>query len=92
MSSKDNKGSTSKNQEGFFYNQKHTEAINQEQLAHIIEAIGAGKYSWACVLLLLFVGHDPLKYIPYNTYNRLVKQNCKVDSSHKPYNLKSGNQ
>lgn len=92
MSSKDNKGLISKNQQSFFYHQKHNEVINQEQIAQIVEAIGAGKYSWACVLLLRFIDHDPSKYIPYNTYNRLIKQNCHVGNSHKTDNLKAGNQ
>lgn len=47
-----------------------------EQLAPIIEAIIEGKYSWACVLILRSAGYNPLHYIPYRTYNRLVKENC----------------
>lgn len=56
--------------------------INHEQLNQIIEAILAGKYSWACFLLLRSTGYDPLHYIPYRTYNRLVKENC---TSHNRY-------
>ncbi len=41
----------------------------------IVEAILAGKYSWACVLILRFAGYNPLHYIPYRTYNRLMKSN-----------------
>ena len=41
----------------------------------IVSAIIAGKYSWACVLILRFAGYNPLHYIPYRTYNRLVKNN-----------------
>lgn len=48
---------------------------DSEKLAPIIEAIIEGKYSWACVLLLRMVGYNPLHYIPYRTYNRLVKEN-----------------
>jgi hypothetical protein len=48
---------------------------DQEQLAPVIEAIIEGKYSWACVLLLRLAGHNPLHYIPYRTYNRLLKEN-----------------
>lgn len=49
-----------------------------EKLAPIIEAIIEGKYSWACVLLLRTIGYNPLHYIPYRTYNRLVKENYLV--------------
>lgn len=48
--------------------------INQAQLDTIIEAILAGKYSYACMMTLEATGHDPLDYIPYRTYNRLQKQ------------------
>ena len=48
---------------------------DSEKLAPIIEAIIEGKYSWACVLLLRSIGYNPLHYIPYRTYNRLVKEN-----------------
>ena len=41
----------------------------------IVTAILDGKYSWACVLILRFAGYNPLHYIPYRTYNRLVKNN-----------------
>jgi len=50
-------------------------AISTEQLDQIVEAILAGKYSWACVLLLRFTGYNPLHYIPYRTHNRLLKEN-----------------
>ncbi len=52
--------------------------INPEQFDQVVEAILAGKYSWACVLLLRFAGHNPLHYIPYRTYNRLLKENSQV--------------
>jgi hypothetical protein len=55
--------------------------IDHEQLNQIIEAILAGKYSWACFLLLRCTGYDPLHYIPYRTYNRLLKENCYVGNS-----------
>ncbi|WP_168186684.1 HetP family heterocyst commitment protein [Hydrocoleum sp. CS-953] len=51
--------------------------MTREQFDLIIEAILAGKYSWACVLILRFGGHNPLDYIPYRTFNRLIKENCK---------------
>ena len=41
----------------------------------VVEAILAGKYSWACVLILRFAGYNPLLYMPYRTYNRLMKNN-----------------
>lgn len=59
-------------------NKKVDKAINSEQFTQIVEAILAGKYSWACVLLLRFSGYNPLHYIPYRTYNRLTKEHCQV--------------
>lgn len=50
-------------------------AMNEEQFNQVIDAILAGKYSWACVLILRFAGYNPLHYIPYRTYNRLIKDN-----------------
>lgn len=50
-------------------------AMSEEQFNQVIEAILAGKYSWACVLILRFAGYNPLHYIPYRTYNRLMKDN-----------------
>ncbi|MBD2292520.1 HetP family heterocyst commitment protein [Anabaena sphaerica FACHB-251] len=55
--------------------------INPEQFDQVIEAILAGKYSWACVLMLRFVGYNPLHYIPYRTYNRLLKENSRNSRS-----------
>lgn len=49
--------------------------MKSEHFNRIIEAILAGRYSWACVLILQFGGYNPLQYIPYRTYNRLVKEN-----------------
>ncbi|MEO1400796.1 MAG: HetP family heterocyst commitment protein [Cyanobacteria bacterium J06635_1] len=48
----------------------------EEEFNHVVEAILNGKYSWACVLILEAAGYNPLHYIPYRTYNRLVKDNC----------------
>ncbi len=45
-----------------------------EQFEQVVDAILSGKYSWACVLILRFAGYNPLHYIPYRTYNRLMKQ------------------
>jgi len=77
--------------------------ISPEQLDQLIDAIIAGKYSWACVLLLRFLGYNPLHYVPYRTYNRLIKASCQASSvdrhqtnsentdnqDFKPYNLSS---
>lgn len=49
--------------------------INSEQFNQIVEAIAAGKYSWACVLILNFANYNPLHFIPYRTYKRLIKEN-----------------
>ncbi|MGL5872750.1 MAG: HetP family heterocyst commitment protein [Xenococcaceae cyanobacterium] len=58
---------------------KLDKVMTTEQFDRIVEAILAGKYSWACVLILRFAGYNPLHYIPYRTYNRLIKDNCCVD-------------
>ena len=49
--------------------------ISTNQLNEITAAILDGKYSWACVLMLKFAGYNPLHYIPYRTYHRIVKDN-----------------
>ena len=61
-----------------FSKPKINKGISPEQLNEIVEAILAGKYSWACVLLLRYAGYNPLHYIPYRTYNRLLKENCQI--------------
>ncbi|MCC5635942.1 HetP family heterocyst commitment protein [Nostoc sp. CHAB 5844] len=48
--------------------------ITDEQLDQVIEAISDGRYSWACVLILRFVGYNPLHFIPQRTYSRLMKE------------------
>ncbi len=53
-----------------------SKAMTPEQFTQVVEAILNGKYSWACVLILRFAGYNPLHYIPYRTYNRLMKDNC----------------
>lgn len=53
----------------------------QEEYNQVIEAIVEGHYSWACVLILRFAGYNPLLYIPYRTYSRLVKNSEKVKAS-----------
>jgi hypothetical protein len=50
-------------------------AMTPEQFTQVVEAILNGKYSWACLLILRFGGYNPLHYIPYRTYNRLMKEN-----------------
>ncbi|MGH1396746.1 MAG: HetP family heterocyst commitment protein [Trichormus sp.] len=55
-------------------------AITNEQLNQIIAAITDGRYSWACVLILRFVGYNPLHFIPQRTYSRLMKENRQVSS------------
>jgi hypothetical protein len=54
---------------------KRYKAMTPEQFAQVVEAISQGRYSWACVLILRFVGYNPLHFIPYRTYSRLVKEN-----------------
>ncbi len=58
--------------------------INPEQFTPIIEAILAGKYSWACLLLLRYLNYNPLHYIPYRTYHRLVQENGEFGQPSKP--------
>ncbi|WP_341525929.1 HetP family heterocyst commitment protein [Nostoc sp. UHCC 0302] len=53
------------------------QTMKSQQFDKVVEAILAGKYSWACVLMLRFAGYNPLHYIPYRTYNRLLKENSK---------------
>lgn len=60
--------------------------INPEQFDLVVEAILAGKYSWACVLMLRFAGYNPLHYIPYRTYNRLLKENSHLSRSNQQQN------
>ncbi|MBD2663674.1 heterocyst differentiation protein [Richelia sinica FACHB-800] len=62
--------------------------IHSEQLDQVVEAILAGKYSWACVLMLRFVGYNPMHYIPYRTYNRLLKENSRLGLSNSQQNEK----
>ncbi|MEM7758610.1 MAG: HetP family heterocyst commitment protein [Cyanobacteria bacterium P01_A01_bin.40] len=61
-------------------NSKLDKVMTDEQFNQIVEAIISGKYSWACLLILRFSGYNPLHYIPYRTYNRLMKTNREQDS------------
>jgi hypothetical protein len=58
-------------------------AMTTEQFTQVVDAILAGKYSWACVLVLRFAGYNPLHYIPYRTYNRLMKENASTKTKSK---------
>ncbi|MBW4517664.1 MAG: HetP family heterocyst commitment protein [Timaviella obliquedivisa GSE-PSE-MK23-08B] len=49
--------------------------MTSEQMTQVIEAIVDGKYSWACVLMLHSIGYNPIDYIPYRTYARIIKDN-----------------
>lgn len=51
------------------------------ECSEVIKAILEGKYSWACVLMLRSCGYNPLHYIPYRTYQRLLKENAKRSAS-----------
>jgi hypothetical protein len=65
-----------------FHPANHSQVgIKPEQLDEIISAILAGKYSWACFLLLRCTGYNPLDYIPYRTSNRLLKENSQISKS-----------
>lgn len=67
--------------------------IHSEQFDQVVEAILAGKYSWACVLMLRFAGYNPLHYIPYRTYNRLIKEHSpKKSKPQQNENIKIGKQ
>ncbi len=57
--------------------QQPIKAMNVEQFDQVVNAILEGKYSWACVLILRFAGYNPVHYIPYRTYKRLIKDNKK---------------
>jgi len=55
--------------------------ITHEQLNQVIEAISDGRYSWACVLILRFIGYNPLHFIPQRTYSRLMKEHSQFISA-----------
>ena len=55
--------------------------MNKKQVEEVVKAILARKYSWACVLILRFHGYDPIDYIPYRTYIRLLKENYLTQNS-----------
>jgi hypothetical protein len=55
--------------------------MKPEQFSQVVEAIASGRYSWACVLILRFAGYNPLHYIPYRTYSRLLKENRQLNTT-----------
>ena len=54
-------------------NSQLDKVMTNDQFNQVVDAIISGKYSWACLLILRFAGYNPLHYIPYRTYNRLMK-------------------
>jgi hypothetical protein len=68
------------------FNQNMSRTMTEDQFCQVVEAILNGKYSWACLLILQFAGYNPLHYIPYRTYNRLMKENNRSQRSkqHQP--------
>ncbi|BAU10426.1 heterocyst differentiation protein [Leptolyngbya sp. NIES-3755] len=55
--------------------QPRNKVMTPEQFSQVVEAITAGHYSWACVLILRFAGYNPIHFIPHRTYSRLLKEN-----------------
>ncbi|MBV6623618.1 MAG: HetP family heterocyst commitment protein [Rivularia sp. (in: Bacteria)] len=81
------------NQESIGISSNLDKTIHSEQFDQVVEAILAGKYSWACVLMLRFAGYNPLHYIPYRTYNRLIKEHSpKKSKSQQNENIKIAKQ
>ena len=69
--------------------------MNKKQIEEVVKTILARKYSWACVLILRFHGYDPVDYIPYRTYIRLLKENYRTkindtkDTAHKSVDIRN---
>jgi hypothetical protein len=59
-------------------NEPLDKTLKHEELEQIVKAIIGGKYSWACFLILHFINCNPIDYIPYRTYIRLLKKNYQV--------------
>jgi hypothetical protein len=53
--------------------------MTSEEFDQVIEAIAQGRYSWACILILRIAGYNPLHYLPYRTYRRLIKENIQTN-------------
>lgn len=66
------------------FSQYTHKTLSAEQFEQIVTAILDGKYSWACVLMLRFGGHNPIHYLPYRTYKRLVRDNRLEQSGSQP--------
>jgi len=49
--------------------------LHSEEFFQIIKAILLGKYAWACILFLRFLGYNPTEYIPYQTYLQVMQDN-----------------
>ena len=60
-------------------NRKLDQEMSAKEFDLIIAAILDGKYSFACILMLRYYGYDPRDYIPYGTYNRLIKKNLQLE-------------
>jgi hypothetical protein len=60
---------------------KRNKVMTPEQFKQVVEAITDGRYSWACVLILQFAGYNPVYFIPYRTYCRLVKENRRLSTA-----------
>ncbi len=71
---------SSYSQTSYSHGSKEDKAFNEQAFSDIVAAISEGKYSWACVLILRFAGYNPLHYIPYRTYNRILKANMNFRS------------
>lgn len=74
------------------FGQDMNRAMTEDQFCQVVDAILNGKYSWACLLILQFSGYNPLHYIPYRTYNRLMKENSgpRKNSKKQEANLEPG--
>ncbi|MBD2136772.1 HetP family heterocyst commitment protein [Anabaena sp. FACHB-1237] len=62
------------NYQTYSHNHRHN-IMTPEQFNEITEAITNGRYSWACVLILRYIGYNPIHYIPQRTYSRLIQKN-----------------
>ena len=69
------------NKQSFGGNSQPDKGMNPERFDLIVAAILDGKYSLACILMLRFQGYEPRDYIPYGTYNRLMKENLKLEKT-----------
>lgn len=64
--------------------EKRNKVMSPEQFNQVVQAITDGRYSWACVLILRFAGYNPVYFIPYRTYSRLVKENRLLNAIAEP--------